>query len=211
MPTITRLQIQQRRPNRVSVFLDGEFSFGCNKRVAERFGLKVGMDVAQAEVDAILQGQVRQECFDKAMDYISRRMHAREELKRKLLRADFSEAMVEPTLKKLEDLKYIDDAEFARQKLGESQRKLMGQRRVMADLMRSGVKGAVAQEAVRAHLSKDQSKENARQLVEKTLPRLRRLDPVTAKRRLVGLLQRRGFEYDDIKPLVDQYLAEPKE
>jgi SOS response regulatory protein OraA/RecX len=36
---------------------------------------------------------------------------------------------------------------------------------------------------------------------------LRKLDPVTAKRRLIGMLQRRGFDYDTIRPIVEEVLG----
>lgn len=37
--------------------------------------------------------------------------------------------------------------------------------------------------------------------------RLAKLDPAVARRRLVGMLQRRGFDYDAIKPVVDEVLG----
>jgi regulatory protein len=47
----------------------------------------------------------------------------------------------------------------------------------------------------------------ARSLAEKQAARFKRLDPVVARRRLVGMLQRRGFDYDAIKPVVDTVLG----
>ncbi len=207
MPIITAIKVQKRKATRVSVFLDRAFAFGLHEKVAQRFGLKVGMELGQQRVEAIQQGQVQQECFDKAMLYLSRRMHSRSELRRKLLRADFVDATIEPTLQRLADLNYINDAEFARQKLQQSQRKLIGQRRALTDLMKSGVKGEVARQAVREHFDQDEAKDNAQKLIEKNLPRLQRLDPLTAKRRLIGLLQRRGFDYDAIKPMIEKALG----
>lgn len=207
MPIITAIKVQQRRATRVSVFLDRAFAFGLHEKVAGRFGLKVGMELSARDVEAIQQGQAEQECFDKAMLYLSRRMHSRSELRRKLLKAKFTEPVIEPTLGRLADLNYINDAEFARQKLQQSQRKLIGQRRALVDLMKSGVKGEVARDAVREHFDQDEAKDNAQKLIEKSLPRLQRLDPLTAKRRLIGLLQRRGFDYDTIKPMVERALG----
>ena len=203
MPVITAIKVQKRRAMRVSVFIDRVFAFGLHQKVAQRFGLKAGMELTARDVEAIQEGQVQQECFDKAMLYLSRRMHSRSELRRKLLKAEFTDAVIDPTLQRLADLNYINDAEFARQKLQHSQRKLIGQRRALVDLMRTGVKGEVAREAVREHFNQDEARDNAQKLIEKNLPRLQRLDPMTAKRRLIGLLQRRGFDYDTIKPMVD--------
>jgi NAD(P)-dependent dehydrogenase (short-subunit alcohol dehydrogenase family) len=49
----------------------------------------------------------------------------------------------------------------------------------------------------------------ARALAAKQAPRLKRLDPIVARRRLIGMLQRRGFDYDEIKPVVDEVLSDP--
>jgi SOS response regulatory protein OraA/RecX len=43
-------------------------------------------------------------------------------------------------------------------------------------------------------------------LARKQAPRLRKLDPIVARRRLTGMLQRRGFDYDDIRPVLDEVL-----
>jgi regulatory protein len=202
MPQITAIKTQQKRANRVSVYLDGRFAFGLNHKVAERFGLKPGMELSQAAIDAVVSGQVQQECLDKAILYLSRRMHSKKELRQKLVRAEFAADVIDKSLAKLEELGYVNDEEFARQKLQQAQRKLIGQRRAMAELMRSGVKGDVARDAVDQHFRSDEARDNAQKLIDKNLPRLERLDPDTAKRRLIGLLQRRGFDYETIMPLV---------
>lgn len=211
MAIITALTVQRGRDNRISVFLDGAFALGCNKRVAERARLKVGMELTEEAVRQLQAGERQQRCFDKAMEYLARRMHSRAELQRKLLKAEFAPEAIEATLARLTELRYLDDAEFARQKLAQAQRKLIGQRRAMQELMKSGVKGETARSAVREHFDRDEARENAQHLIEKTLPRLLRLEPLVAKRRLVGLLMRRGFEYDAIKPLVEKALGNQEE
>ncbi len=47
----------------------------------------------------------------------------------------------------------------------------------------------------------------ARHLAQKQAPRLKQLDPLVARRRLAGMLQRRGFDYDDIRPIIDEVLG----
>ena len=37
MPTITKIDEQKRRANRRSIYIDGEFAFGCNVNVVARF------------------------------------------------------------------------------------------------------------------------------------------------------------------------------
>ncbi len=204
MAKITAIKVQQRRASRVNVFLDGKFAFALSKKVAERSGIQPGMELSEGMIEALMQEQAQQECFDKALSYLSRRMHSRSELRQKLLKAQFAVGVIEKALARLEDLNYINDSEFARQKLMHAQRKLIGQRRAMADLMRADVQGDVARDAVEEHFSSEEARDNARKLIDKNLPRLERLDPTTAKRRLIGLLQRRGFDYETIAPLIQK-------
>lgn len=208
---ISAIKAQKRRANRVNVSLDGRFAFGLAAKVAERFGLKVGMELTAADVERIMLGQVLQDCVDKALEYLSRRMHSRKELTQKLTRAEYAPATIEAALSKLEGLGYVNDEEYARQKLQQAQRRLVGERRAMAELLRSGVKGQTAREAVREHFSADEAKENAQKLIEKNLPRLQRLDAAVAKRRLIGLLQRRGFDYETARPMVERALGRVEE
>ena len=172
-----------------------------------RFRLREGLSLTPEQVREIEVGEVRQECFDRAMDYLSRRLHGRAELERKLMRREYGQAVVAGVLADLERLGYVDDARFAKAKaLSAAQHKHHGRRRAMAELLRSGVKHQAANLALDDVYSTSDSTAVARELAMKQAPRLRKLDPMVARRRLVGMLQRRGFDYESIKPVVDEVL-----
>ena len=86
MPLITKIAEQKHAPNRRNIHLDGEFAFGCNLNVVARFRLREGMRLDEAKIREIQLGEVKQECFDAAMNYLTRRLHSRSELQRKLAR-----------------------------------------------------------------------------------------------------------------------------
>ena len=208
MPQVTRIDIQKRRPNRRNVYLDGAFAFGCNVNVVAKFRLREGMTLSEEQVEAIRHGEVRQECFDKAMEAIGSRLHSRSELHRKLTRGEYGEEVVTAVLDDLVRLGYVDDERFAKTKaLSAAQYKHHGRRRAFMELRRAGVTGEVADKALSDVYSEHDSTAVARQLAEKQAARLKKLDPVVARRRLVGMLQRRGFDYESIKPVVDKVLG----
>ncbi len=208
MPIITKISEQKKRPNRRNIFLDGSFAFGVNLNVVARFHLRVGLDLTAQHVTEIEAGEVRQECFDKGLEYLSARLHSRSELQRKLMRREYGDAVIGTVLDELQRLGYVDDARFARAKaLSAAERKHQGRRRAFMELRKAGVSGEVAEGALQDVYSKSDSLAVARELAIKQAPRLRKLDPVVAKRRLVGMLQRRGFDYEDIKPVVDEVLG----
>jgi regulatory protein len=209
MPVLTNITEQKRNPNRRNIYLDGQFAFGCNVNVVAKFRLRAGLQLDAQQIHEIELGAVKQECFDAAMNFLSRRLHSRSELARKLSRREWGEKVIAATLDDLTRLGYVDDAKFAKVKaLSAAQHKKHGRRRAFMELIKSGVKSDVADEALREVYAEHDSAAIARQLAEKQLPRLKKLDPLVARRRLIGMLQRRGFDYDAIKPLLDELLGE---
>jgi regulatory protein len=208
MPTVTRIAPQRRAANRRSVHLDGVFAFGCHLNAIARFRLQEGQTLSPEQVEQIQQGEVRQECFDAAIRSLESRLHGRAELKRKLMAKEFGEPIIDAVLDDLQRMNYLDDARFARAKAESAAKvKHQGRRRAMVELSRRGISRDVADVALGAVFTKDASLAVATALAEKHAPRLRRLDPMVARRRLVGMLQRRGLDYDAIKPVVDRVLG----
>ena len=208
MPTVTRILEQRRRPNRRNVYLDGTFAFGCNLNVIARFRLREGLKLSADEIEKIQQGEVRQECFDAATRYLESRLHSRTELKRKLIRKEMGEPIIEGVLDDLQRMGYIDDARFALAKAASAARhKHHGPRRAVAELMRAGIKSEVAKKATAEVYEANDSIEIAMKLAERQSARLKKLEPAVAKRRLIGMLMRRGFDFESIKPVVKKVLG----
>jgi regulatory protein len=209
MPIITKIVEQKRRPNRRNVYLDGAFAFGLNDNVIAKFRLREGMTISDEQVRAIAQGQVRQECFDLGMKYLQGRLHSRAELRRKLMRGEYGETIVDSVLDDLLRMGYLDDARFAKTKaLSAAEHKHHGRRRAFVELLKAGVKKDVAEAALDDVYEQSGSLASARLLAEKKAASLKKLEPVVARRRLAGMLQRRGFDYETIKPVIDQVLGE---
>jgi regulatory protein len=184
MAIITKISQQKRRPTRRNIFLDGRFAFGCHENVVAKFALKVGMEVSAAQVEAIRHGEVFQECFDDATRFLSRRLHSRAELARKLARADYGPDIIASVLDELARLGYVDDERFARTKaLSAAQHRHHGRRRALAELLKAGVKPEIADSAVRDVYEHADSTDVARRLALKHAARLKRLDPAVARRR----------------------------
>jgi regulatory protein len=208
MPLITRISEQQRRPNRRNVYLDGAFAFGCNLNVVAKFRLREGLMLSPAQLEQIQLGEVKQECFDKAMAYIGSRMHSRAELAKKLARREYGQSVIDAVMEDVVRLGYVNDEAFALSKVRSiATHKHHGKRRAAMELSKAGVKGEAARKALAEVYDAQDSVAVARQLAEKKAPSLRKLEPMVARRRLVGMLQRRGFDYESIKPVVEEVLG----
>lgn len=212
MPRITKILEQKRRANRRSVYLDGKFAFGCNLNVVARFRLREGMELSAEQVEAIKRGEVQQECMDKALELLGQRLHSRAELAKKLKRGEYGEEIISAVLDELARLGYVDDERFARTKaLSAAQHKQHGRRRAFVELLRSGVSASTAERALEDVYEQTDSLGLARQLAQKQAGRLKKLEPTVARRRLAGMLQRRGFDYETIRPVIDEVLGDEPE
>ena len=209
MPTITQISEQKRRPNRRNIYLDGSFAFGCNVNVVARFRLRPGLTLSEDQVREIQLGEVKQECFDAAIRFLQSRLHSAAELKRKLMRHEWGGEVIDAVLADLARMGYVDDERFARTRaLSASQHKHHGPRRAMVELLKAGVKNEVASRAVDDVYGSADNTAAATALAQKQAARLKKLDPIVARRRLAGMLQRRGFDYETIKPVIDAVLGE---
>ena len=208
MPTITQISEQRRKANRRNVYLDGAFAFACNLNVVAKFRLRDGLVLSDDEVVEIKQGEVRQECYDHAMRFLERRMHSRNELKTKLSRREHDAATIESVLDSLQASGYVDDAKFAQANVESSAKnRHHGRRRAAIELLKKGVKGEDARKALENVYDTHDSLSVARGLAQKKAKSLAKLDPQVARRRLAGMLMRRGFEYDVVRPVIDEVLG----
>ncbi len=208
MPTVTRLVPQRRNPRRINVHLDGRFAFACAANVVARHGLAQGIALSDEQLSALQQGHLHQTCMDDALRMLERRLHSEAEIQRKLLQRKHPFDLVGSVLDELRRLGYVDDGRFSRTKaMSAAEHRRHGRGRAYRDLLRAGVEGETARRAVEDVYDRTDSMAIARELAQKKAPYLRKLDPATARRRLAGMLVRRGFDYDAIRPVMDEVLG----
>ena len=198
---ITSLDATRRDSNRVAVKIDGKFVTAISARSLRELRLEVGMQVDPALLRALEEAAVYDKALQKALDRLGRRAHSRRELDLKLRRLEYETAVRERVLDRLAELGLIDDRAFAEAVVRDTAaRKPAGPRLLKQKLMQKGVEGETVDEVL-ADLAPtaDQQAAQALELVRKKLPSMTRLDAATRKRRLYGMLGRRGFDYDAIE------------
>ncbi|MGR7023311.1 regulatory protein RecX [Geodermatophilus sp. URMC 62] len=110
-----------------------------------------------------------------------------------LRRRGVPEEAAEAVLDRFGEVGLIDDAAFARAWVSSRQAgRGLARRALKAELRAKGVDGEDAEQAL-ALVDDEDERTSARRLVERRLPSLRRVDRVTATRRLVGMLARKGY------------------
>jgi len=117
----------------------------------------------------------------------------RKQLADLLAKKEVPVVVADAVLDRFTDVGLIDDAAFAAAWVSSRQSgRGLARRALASELRAKGVDGEVAAAAV-AEVDPQDEWDSARRLVERKVPAMLRLDRVTAERRLMGMLARKGY------------------
>ncbi len=143
MGIITKIEDQKRNKNRVSIFVDGEYSFSVEKIAACEHGLKEGKELTADEIEKVLNESDGETAMKRSLKYVAIRQRTRAEIYGYLTEKGYSPFIVNKTIEKLEYYGYVNDAEFVKNYV-EAFAKKRGVRRIREDLLRLGVNAGLA-------------------------------------------------------------------
>lgn len=197
MKKITALEVQKRNPNRVNVYLDGEFAFGLARIVAA--WLKVGDALDEAKIQKMQAEDARERAFQQAMLFLSYRARSESEIRKNLRKHEIPEDVIEETLARLRQDGLANDGQFAKAWVENRTTFRPRSRRMMAlELRQKGLDEETASTA----LAEVDDEALAYEAAQKKAARLTKLDWQEYRKKLSEFLARRGFAYAVIAPVV---------
>lgn len=199
MSKITALRAGKYQAKRVNLFLDGKFAFSLDSVDVSKDGLKVGLELSNDRVSAMLTSLKLSRCYDAACRYLSYRPRSEAEMRERLRRRGFLPEQIDAAIHKLKEQNLLDDMAFARfwkenrESFSPRSRRLTGR-----ELRQKGVAQAVVDQVVAGIDENDSAYQAA-------ISRMRRLTGLSYedfRKKLSGYLQRRGFGYAVINQAV---------
>ena len=109
---ITAIEPQKKKPQRVNVYLDGEFAFGLARIVA--VWLKVGQELSEEKIAQLNNDEERESAYQKALHFLSYRQRSSEEIRKNLTKRGVPATLVAGTVERLQNAGLINDETFAR-------------------------------------------------------------------------------------------------
>ncbi len=211
--TVTRVAVQEKDRERVSVFLDDEFAFGLTLDLAIEAGLRPGLRLTVAEQEHLVERERLARGRVVALDYLSSQARTGLELRRKLRRKGYDAAVVDQVMEYVESKGYIDDAAYARAYV---QARFAGRghgpMRLRQELIRRGVAKEHIDDALH-HLVASEEMDDAALAVAR--PRWRALeseaDPRRRRQKTLDFLMRRGFDFDEARQAVERLAGDDGE
>jgi regulatory protein len=176
----------------------------------------MGLHVGQVWDDALAQEVGHAAVYDKALkqalNRLNRRAMSRYDLDFKLKKLEYEQPVRESVLDRLTELGFLDDEAYGRALIEATMRqKPAGPQLLRQKLFQKGVDRSLIERLVSEATDAQDLAPGAVELARKKLRTLTRFDLQTRKRRLYGLLARRGFNPDTISSVMAELGEEIEE
>lgn len=200
---ITSLEYQGR--SKVRIYIDEEFAFPLLREDVVQFDLKEGLELSREAYDVLLKDGVLRRAKLKALAILKQMDRTEQELRRKLLEAEYPENIIDMTLDYVKGYGYINDSRYAstyiRHRITSKSKNML-----VAELYNKGIQRDIIETAILTEY--DQAREENPELVaiKKALAK-KSYDPENLtweeKQKLIASLYRKGFDIEKIKQALD--------
>jgi len=203
MSVITALEVQKKNKERVNVYLDGEYAFSVDLMTAA--ALRKGQQLTEAEIAGLQEQDAVSRAVDQAVRFLSYRPRSVGEIRRNLADKQIPDAVIDAALERLTRLGYVDDRAFARYWVeNRNTFKPISPRALRYELREKGV----ARADIDAALENLDAHDAAYRAARSQARRYRRTTRTTFRNKLGPFLQRRGFDYETIREVVERLITE---
>jgi regulatory protein len=204
--TITALVVQSGDAQRINVFVDGAFAIGVSLLTLQRQGLYKGQILSEEDWRSLERAESDHKAWESALRLLEVRPRAEREIRDRLRRKQYDAEQIDSVVARLRELELLDDRQFARLWVANrAATKPKGALALRRELLSKGVDRQVAGEVVDAALDAEAETAACEQVARQAFGRYASIaDWPTFQRRLGGLLQRRGFGWDTVAPMLKQ-------
>lgn len=193
LPIISKITRQKNNPERYNIFIDEVYAFAVDESLIVKYQLSKGKDVEDWERDEIVFDDEVRKAFNKSLHYLSFRMRSEYEVKKKLLDAEYGEAVVLEAIQKLHSLGFLNDESFSKALL-ETQKKTgkKGPRAIQQELKKKGIDKKLQKEVLDTYTEEDQT-QIAQALAEKIANQQSSKTPRQVKQKIQDTLLRKDI------------------
>ncbi len=203
---ITGMEMQKKNAKRISIFINDKYAFGVHQDVLLQHALHSGMDLDATQINTLVEADALLRAKEAAIIYLGHRARTEHEVRKKLKGKDFDAAIIDQVIKRLHELSYLDDEQFAvRYTKNRFEFKGYGPQRIRTELRRLGIAQPLIEQALDTLLPADDVVERAMVEAEKRMRRLRNEQDLYKKRRkLFDFLVRRGHTSEVAREVIDK-------
>ena len=185
------------------VDLDGQFAFVLYKGELSRYGVKEGAELTEETVDEIYNTVLLKRAKKRAMHLLEDMDRTEAGLREKLRQGLYPAEIIEKAIDYVRSFGYLNDARYAENFIL-SRRNSKSRKEIHALLLGKGISDEEISIAFENCYGDQEEQEAVRRILEK-----KRVDPKTADDRemqkIYGYLARKGFRYETIRQVIQNY------
>lgn len=202
MATITKIEPQKNKQDRVNIFLDGEFFCAMQHFVCVKYGLKENLTVTKEHLQELTFESDKEQALNKVARLLQNGVKTEKQIATYLKTKGYDPFITAYVLAKLKEYHYVDDQAYAKQYVASTKRKY-GKRKMQFELKQKGVS---EQEIANVLNEFKSDQEVLQKLAEKYLKN----KPITYEnlQKLAANLASKGFEWDEISTVLRLYKKE---
>ena len=200
---VTAMKVQKRNPQRVNIYLDGEYAFGLARITAA--WLQIGQQLSDEKIAELKSKDSHEAAYQKALGFLDYRPRSSADVRKNLEKHGYDTEVIEQVLERLRGSRLVDDEQFAHTWVeNRSEFRPRGRRLLSNELRQKGLDD----EAIDTALSELDEEALATQAALKYQRKLHGLPKPEFRRKLAGFVARRGFGYDVIAPVLERVWQE---
>lgn len=205
---VTGITAQKRERGRFTIAIAGVPAFTLSEELLFRSGLQIGDELDAPAIQRLLADDEVARSTEAALHFLAYRARSEQEVRDRLKRGAFSPEAIDATIVRLNEWRYLDDADFARRWVESRARgKPRGQRLLQQELRQKGIDAETSKQVI-AEADLDEVSA-ATALARKRLSTMAGEDPVTVKRKISAYLARRGYGFDVVRNALERATGEP--
>ncbi len=203
---ISKIEPQKRRKKRYSIWIDGEYSFSCDKEILFKLGIEEGQEFSSSELETLLTEIQKREAQAYSLGVLARRPFSEAGLKSRLRSRGYDSHITSSTIGYLKSIGLIDDLNYSRLWI-RSRAKInpKGSLLLRRELRIKGIAPPTIEKALEESKEFYDEGELLVQVAERRAEKLKNLDPISKRRRLSNYLLRRGFPIDEVREITQKY------
>jgi len=198
MHKITKIQIQSKNKNRVSVYINDLYSFSCDGEIILKYKLKEGLEIDKKKIMELIEENNEKNAFQLAIYYLSFKPRTSHEIATYLFKKEYEDKTISKILEKLVYYKYIDDRQYTKTYIYnaiESKKKSINT--IKSELVKRGISIEIIEELI-ILFSSDINLNIAKEISNKYFFQKSSLPFNQLKNKLSQLLIRKGFTWEII-------------
>ena len=205
--TVTVLTVQRKNPNRINVYLDGEFAFGLSRIVAA--WLRIGLLLTEEKIARLKEQDSLEVATQRAVELLSYRPRSEAEIRKRLSEKGFNPSDIEEVMGRLRANGLVNDESFAHTWAdNRATFRPRSRRLVAAELRQKGV----AEETIEQTIDElPDDGDLAYQSAQRYARRLEGLEWEDFRKKLGGHLGRKGFSYEVVAEVTRRIWKELRE